>query len=98
MGHPGPGLAGVVCLIVGLVFSVLTMTAYGVALKRPASPGILKLGRIFYGVTALSVLSAFGILMYLTYTRQYQYQYVWEHTSNDLHAWYRFAATWAGQE
>ncbi|HZT42520.1 MAG TPA: cytochrome c-type biogenesis CcmF C-terminal domain-containing protein [Chthonomonadaceae bacterium] len=92
------GHAGVVLLWIGLVSAIVTMAGYGLALARPRCRKTLWASRIAYLVTAASVLGTFGVLAALIYTRQYQYHYVFEHTGNDLHGWFRLAATWAGQE
>ncbi|MCS6777035.1 MAG: cytochrome c-type biogenesis CcmF C-terminal domain-containing protein [Chloroherpetonaceae bacterium] len=94
---------GVGLLWSGLVLSVLTMLAYAVSLRRPGATGPRVLGRIAYGLTALSVLGTFAYLCHLVYTQQFRYKYVFEHTGTDLRGgaldfWYRLAATWSGQE
>lgn len=96
MAQPGYGHAGEILLIVGLVCSLLTMIGYLAALQ--GSRKLLLFGRACYATTALSVLGTFGILMFLTYNRRYEYEYVFSHSGNDLHHWYRLAAAWAGQE
>ena len=92
------GHLGVALLWIGLIATFLTIGGYGLALARPQCRKTLWTARLFYSLTALCVLGTFGTLAYLVYSRQYQYLYPWEHTSNDLHGWFRLAATWAGQE
>ena len=45
-----------------------------------------------------AVWSAFGILFYLIYSHQYQYHYVWSHSSNELPLQYMISCFWEGQE
>lgn len=92
------GSIGIGLLIAGLLSAIATVAAYVVTLKKPGAAASLKLGRVAYAATALSVLGVFAILGGLVYFHVYRYEYVWEHTSNDLHGWFRFAATWSGQE
>ncbi len=53
--------------------------------------------RTFLGGVGCVVL-AFGVHVFLLMTRQYEYSYVWENTSNDMPGMYRFSAAWAAQE
>ncbi len=50
------------------------------------------LGHIF------SIFGVIGTIFYLIYTHQYQYQYVWEHSSNELPVYYIISCFWEGQE
>ena len=68
------------------------------ALARPENKTAKWVGRVGYGATAFGVLGMFFYLASLVYNRQYVYKYVFEHTGNELTGWYRFAATWSGQE
>jgi cytochrome c-type biogenesis protein CcmF len=93
-----PGKIGVITLAIGLIASLLTIVGYLVCLKMPQSRRARLFARLGYSLTAASVLTTFGILASLVYAKNYHYAYVVEHTGNDVKAWYRFAATWAGQE
>ncbi|MCH8276280.1 MAG: cytochrome c biogenesis protein CcsA, partial [Bacteroidetes bacterium] len=57
-----------------------------------------KIARPAWTVMTVASMTAFGILMYLAVTNQFQYAYIYENTSLDLELKYRIAATWAGQE
>jgi len=57
-----------------------------------------KIGRAAWLVMFLSTVAAFGILVYLNITHQFQYAYTYENTSMDLPLDYVVAASWAGQE
>lgn len=46
----------------------------------------------------ISTLAAFGLLIYLNITSQFQYAYVYGHSSLDLPFYYLISASWAGQE
>lgn len=101
-----PGNFGSLSLWVGLIASLLTMGAYVVAcLKAESNVAFRRAGRVFYTLTALSVLTAFATLGWIVYNHQYQYSYAFEHTDNSLgmthdflHNWLRVAASWSGQE
>ena len=85
-------------LAIGLIAGLATIGAYGLSLLRPAYRKPVLAARALYAITALGVLGAFVTLATLVYTHNYRYEYVFDHSGNDLHSWFRFAATWSGQE
>jgi len=58
----------------------------------------LKAGRYFFLAHAISVFGIFSFLYYIIHSHQFQYSYVWQHTSKDLPWYYQFSALWSGQE
>lgn len=52
----------------------------------------------FLWVHALSVLAIFVILFSLIHGHYYEYQYVWQHSSNELPTHYMISCFWEGQE
>ena len=44
------------------------------------------------------VLGVISTLFYLIYTHNYQYHYVWSHSSNELPVYYMISCFWEGQE
>ena len=89
---------GTAFLWLALIASFITIFGYVWALLRPENKAAKWVGRIGYGVTGFGVLAMFLHLAYLVYNHRYLYKYVFEHTGNELTGWYRFAATWSGQE
>lgn len=57
-----------------------------------------RIGRYSWWALVVSVATAFGILVYLNITHQFQYAYIYENTSRDLPLDYLIASSWAGQE
>ena len=57
-----------------------------------------RIGRAAWSILTASIVAAFGILVYLNVTHQFQYAYTYENTSMDLPIDYLVAASWAGQE
>ncbi len=57
-----------------------------------------RLGNVFFFLHGMAITAALAILYYLMLTHQYQYYYVWTHTSNELPLAYTLAALWEGQE
>ena len=56
------------------------------------------LGNIGFFSHAIGVLATFFTLFYLIYTHQYQYHYVWAHSSNELPLHFMISCFWEGQE
>lgn len=73
----------------------LLMAALG---KGPAAKGWRGIGRVGYALHGISVLGIIGTLFYLIYSHQYQYHYVWSHSSNELPVYYMISCFWEGQE
>ena len=90
--------------ILGLVFAILAIVVYGMALKRPGAKKLIGIARSLYAACALSVLATMGILISRVYGMDFRFDYVFKETGRDLiqpdflHYWLRVAASWAGQE
>lgn len=56
------------------------------------------LGNIGFSLHFFSVIGTFFTLFYLIYTHQYQYHYVWAHSSNELPFHFMISCFWEGQE
>ncbi|MCB9231922.1 MAG: cytochrome c biogenesis protein CcsA [Bacteroidia bacterium] len=89
-------------LFAGLAFaSALVATlAFFFAESRPAIEKRpwekLALGGFF--LHAAGVVGVVVTLFYLIYSHQYQYHYVWSHSSNELPVYYMISCFWEGQE
>lgn len=92
------GMLGASLLWVGLIAALVTVATYLYSLKKSKSLRVKWFARTSYTISALSVLGVFGALGAMVYGRQYQYSYVFSHTGNDLHGWFRLAAMWSAQE
>ena len=93
------GIIGELLLLISFVASVLSGLAYLQSVRKPlAAKSLIKTGRISWYVMLVTAIGASGILSRLLFTHQYQYNYVWSNTSNDLLPKYLFSAFWAGQE
>ncbi len=56
------------------------------------------LGNTGFFLQFFSVFATFFTLFYLIYTHQYQYHYVWAHSSNELPIHFMISCFWEGQE
>lgn len=57
-----------------------------------------RMGGIAFSVHMLSVLGIIGFLFGLIATHNYEYHYVWAHSSNELPVYYMISCFWEGQE
>jgi cytochrome c-type biogenesis protein CcmF len=57
-----------------------------------------RLGSIAFVVHSVAVVGVFALLIGLIFTNQYQYHYVWSHSSNELPTHFIIACLWEGQE
>ncbi len=57
-----------------------------------------RMGMAGFGLHILSIFGMIGTLFYLIYSHQYQYHYVWSHSSNELPVYYMISCFWEGQE
>lgn len=57
-----------------------------------------RLGRIGFGINALSILGIIAILFVLILKHRFEFKYVWQHSSLDLPIYYMISCFWEGQE
>lgn len=60
--------------------------------------GWFRIGQAAFAAHAVAVLGTIGTLFALILTQQYQYHYVFSHSSNELPLGYSIACLWEGQE
>ena len=93
------GIIGQFVILTALVACILAGFAY----FREAQFGADEIswrsvGRWSWGVSAVAAATAFGLLMYIFLTQQYQFALVYQNASNEMPFIYQFSATWASQE
>lgn len=96
--HLLPGRLGHFFVITAFVSAILSILAYRKRVLFPDDLSWRKLGRIAFSVHGISILSVIGILFYIMIGQMYEYQYAWDHVSDDLPLKYIFSAFWEGQE
>lgn len=79
----------------GLIFAAIVLLALSALLWFFRKPGAAKPA---FWIGAFCIAAAMGSLIALLMGKQYEYQYVWRNTQNDMPAIYRFSAAWAAQE
>ncbi len=93
------GTIGTASLVIAFLASIVSMVAYFLASKKnQTNPNIEKIGHLFFGLKGAMVFFASGLLVYLIFTHQFNYFYVYNYTSTDLSSLYLWAAFYSGQE
>jgi len=93
------GTIGQLLIITAIVSTALATYAFFRAAQYPDDPvDWRRFGRILWVVMTVCVISAWLLLIGLIVTHQFQYNYVWAHSSRDLPHYYLFSASWEGQE
>ncbi|MFC2092506.1 heme lyase CcmF/NrfE family subunit [Bacteroidota bacterium] len=89
-------MIGKILIYLAFVFSLISMIGFfGTHLGKEK---YLKIGRLFYHLTAITVIAASFILLYNIVTHQFQYTYIWEHSNTDLQLPLLMSTFFAGQE
>ena len=78
--------------------TLIAMIAYAPGVRRAVGNPWLRVARPAVYVTALGLLASAGYLWYLILSHQYQYDYVFRYSSNDMQLRYIIASFWGGQE
>jgi cytochrome c-type biogenesis protein CcmF len=93
--------------LLGEIFSALSFSAalvaaisYLMATRSEDAPRATwqRMGQSAFLLHAASIVGVIGTLFYLIYSHQYQYHYVWSHSSNELPVYYMISCFWEGQE
>ncbi|MEJ7769249.1 MAG: cytochrome c biogenesis protein CcsA [Chitinophagaceae bacterium] len=99
--HLLPGRLGHFFIILSFVSSLIATVAYFKASNSSVpseSDSWKRMGRAAFILDALSVLSVFGIMLYIVATHRFEYHYAWNHSSKSLNIKYLLSCIWEGQE
>ncbi len=91
------GLIGKILLTLSFLSGVVSMCLYFQGAKNDDTAK-LKIGNWLFGAKGAFLVAASGLLVYLLFTHQFQYYYVFNYTSLDLHPKYLWSAFYGGQE
>lgn len=86
---------GRICVWVGFGTSILTVIAYLASLRAKRA---LPIARFMLAISSAASVAAFARLMWLVVNHKFQFNYVFDYVSSDLHGAFLYSATWAGQE
>ncbi len=93
----GPGHWGYFAIILSFCGALLSAFAYYQGLRTGLKTW-RNIGRLSFMMHGIGVASIFGILYHLISTHQFQYNYVWAHSSLSLPRHYIISCFWEGQE
>ncbi|MDZ4839686.1 MAG: cytochrome c biogenesis protein CcsA [Bacteroidota bacterium] len=97
-----PGNWGYLFIILSFTLALLSLLSYIFIARlgdnHPSKKLWLIIARSSYIGHSLAVVSIFITLYYLIQTHQFQYNYVWSHSSTNLPSEYMISCFWEGQE
>jgi cytochrome c-type biogenesis protein CcmF len=99
--HLLPGQLGHFLVILSLVASIVACIAYfrSANAKLPdEAVSWRKIGRIAFITDALSVITIFGIILFIIVQHYYEYYYAYNHSDRSLSPKFLLASIWEGQE
>jgi cytochrome c-type biogenesis protein CcmF len=89
-----PGNLGYFFVVLSFGAAMFSLIAYFFHNRDKRTLTWRNLGRTSFFIHGISVLGIFTVLFYLIKTHQYQYNYVWEHSSDELQPKYIIACFW----
>ncbi|MCX6163739.1 MAG: hypothetical protein NTU73_02570 [Ignavibacteriae bacterium] len=89
-------MLGKIFIYIAFISSIISIISF--FLVHLGKENLLKVGRIFFHITAISVILSSVFLMYLILTHQYQYAYVWEQSNSELQLPLLISTFYSGQE
>lgn len=96
-----PGNWGYFFIVLSFCSALFAMLAYIFSLRKKdenEKRQWQKIGNIAFLTGGVAVVAIFSILFYLIQTHQFQYYYVWAHSSRSLSLKYMISCFWEGQE
>ncbi len=84
-------------LSIALASAIVAMVCYAISIRRE-SERLLTIGRIGFHIAVVSFMCAAASLMYLIFTHQFEYSYVFSYSSRNLSTPLLFASFYAGQQ
>lgn len=90
-------MIGSILISIGFAAALASTIAYAQLLRRETH-ALRTIARAGFHITAISFMGASVTLMYLILTHQFQYEYVWAHSSTNLSTPLLMASFYAGQE
>jgi cytochrome c-type biogenesis protein CcmF len=91
------GNLGHTAVVVSFIASLLAFIAFYFKQQNEQSPWA-KIASAALWIHTFSVFAIFAILYYLIQSHYYEFQYVWQHSSNTLPKHYMISCFWEGQE
>src|SRR5687767_7380389 len=99
--HLLPGQIGHFFVLLAFVASIISTIAYFKAFRtgNPADKNSwLRYARAAFITQVVSVLTIFGLIIFICANHYFEYLYAYKHASKELEARYLLACVWEGQE
>jgi cytochrome c-type biogenesis protein CcmF len=93
-----PGDVGYFFVVLSFGAALFSFFAYLFYFRNQEATSWRSFARAGFFIHGLAVTGIFVTLFYLIHSHQFQYYYVWEHSSKDLPWYYMISSFWAGQE
>lgn len=93
-----PGQIGQFFVILSFGAALLSFISYFFAARFPEEKNWKNLGRIGFGLNAISIIVIGAVLFYIIYNHLFEYHYAYAHSSTALPTHYIISAFWEGQE
>ncbi len=90
-------MLGKVLIYMTVFFSGVSVISYLLSDKK-SRENLLKIGSIFYYATTLSVVAASVYLLSNIMAHNFQFTYIWEYSSTELHDYFLVASFFSGQQ
>ena len=93
--HIWAGQLGHAFVVLSFVAALLATVSYALSFRNN---NYVSMARIAYNVHSFSVLGIAGTLFYMLFSHYFEYQYVWQHSNNEMNMKYILSCFWEGQE
>jgi len=91
------GEIGKILIVSAFVIALTSLFLYYKASRNDLKPKLEKTAHRLFALMGLLAVISSGLLIYLIFTHQFQYYYVYDHTSLNLQTRYLIAAFYSGQ-
>ncbi len=92
------GQIGELLIIIAFISSILSCFFYWKGSNQIVEDSWRKIARKLFQLQSIAILTFIGILFFLIYSHDFEYYYVWRHSSSDLPMQYILSCFWEGQE
>ena len=96
--HLWPGILGNLFVALSFVGALLATLSFYQAAKADAHQGWRPLGKLAFNIHSASIVGIIVTMFILLLNHYYEYNYVWQHSSNIMPMRYILACFWEGQE
>ncbi len=91
------GNIGHIAVVVSVIAAMFSAISYAMATNAKYA-GLKSFGRLFFILQSIAVLTIFITLFTIIQNHYYEYQYAYQHSSNELPSHYMISCFWEGQE